>query len=315
MNNNCIVKIYFIYTYTPFRFACKEPDPETGLYYFGARYLDPKTSRWMSADPDMGEYFPSAPVDDGARRRNESLPGLGGVFNYVNLHVYHYGGNNPIRYRDPDGRNNIDEIQQQITELQNLFASLQNSDGGFNSPGSGESIESMQDRMMDLYGQYNRAVIAQGDLNIVDYIQNGRLTSGFEAQQNLSGDYRVNAHTGVDGVGGFAKTPFFTQMKNVDSGTANTMTLSIIGTDLNMQIMHGDRDTYIRTGGLYGPGQEIMPSPKNNNTVPHSTNPHFHFQISNGTNFVNPFTLRQSSTAFKFSNDRGRSWSPARTIF
>jgi hypothetical protein len=29
---------------------------------------------------------------------------MGGVFNYVNLHVYHYAGNNPVKYTDPDGR-------------------------------------------------------------------------------------------------------------------------------------------------------------------------------------------------------------------
>jgi len=92
----------------------KELDTETGYYYFGARYLDPKTSRWISADPAMGDYVPFAPVNDEARKRNGNLPGQGGVFNYVNLHVYHYAGNNPVKYVDPDGGNfkYIDEYEQ-----------------------------------------------------------------------------------------------------------------------------------------------------------------------------------------------------------
>jgi RHS repeat-associated protein len=89
---------------TPFRFTGKEMDAETGFYYYGARYLDPKTSRWISADPALAEYVPSAPVDEEAKKRNGNLPGQGGVFNYVNLHVYHYAGNNPVKYTDPDGR-------------------------------------------------------------------------------------------------------------------------------------------------------------------------------------------------------------------
>ena len=39
----------------------------------------------------------------GARERNKNLPGQGGVFNLVNSNLYHYAGNNPVKYTDPDG--------------------------------------------------------------------------------------------------------------------------------------------------------------------------------------------------------------------
>ena len=75
----------------PFRFTGKELDEETGLYYYGARYLDPKYSRWLSGDPAITDYMAGTSA------------GEGGVYNTVNFNVYHYGGNNPIKYVDPDG--------------------------------------------------------------------------------------------------------------------------------------------------------------------------------------------------------------------
>ena len=108
----------------PFRFTGKEMDEETGLYYYGARYLDPKYSRWLSGDPALSDYIPKAPIDDEAKKHNENLPGMGGVFNVVNLHLYHYAGNNPVKYTDPDGKitkhkdlNGTDRIKAELKDI------------------------------------------------------------------------------------------------------------------------------------------------------------------------------------------------------
>jgi RHS repeat-associated protein len=53
-------------------FTAKEFDPETGFYYFGARYLDPRFSKWMTADPALGAY----------------LSGGGGMLQPKNLALY-----------------------------------------------------------------------------------------------------------------------------------------------------------------------------------------------------------------------------------
>ena len=41
----------------PFKYNGKELDEATGLYYYGARYYDPKTSIWLSVDP-LAVYNP-----------------------------------------------------------------------------------------------------------------------------------------------------------------------------------------------------------------------------------------------------------------
>src|SRR6266702_848666 len=84
---------------TPYLFSAKELDEETGLYYFGARYYDPRTSVWQTPDPILDKYLPS-----GDKEKDAKLPGMGGVFNGLNLGLYTYGHQNPLKVKDPDGR-------------------------------------------------------------------------------------------------------------------------------------------------------------------------------------------------------------------
>ena len=62
----------------PYKFNGKELDEETGLYYYGARYMDPKISLWYGSDPLSEEY------------------------ENVSTFVYCHG--NPICLFDPDGQ-------------------------------------------------------------------------------------------------------------------------------------------------------------------------------------------------------------------
>ena len=75
---------------TPYLFSGKELDEETGLYYYGARYYDPRTGAWQSPDPAVDRY----------------LAGLsqGGVYNSNNLNLYAYAYQNPVKYSDPNGK-------------------------------------------------------------------------------------------------------------------------------------------------------------------------------------------------------------------
>ncbi|MFZ3090664.1 MAG: SpvB/TcaC N-terminal domain-containing protein [Nitrospirota bacterium] len=97
---------------TPYLFTGKELDPETGLYYFGARYYDPRTSVWQSGDPALMKFLPNPKDMAGSLRvvlnppyyyPEINLPGRGGIYMSSNLALYQYGHNNPVSYVDPDG--------------------------------------------------------------------------------------------------------------------------------------------------------------------------------------------------------------------
>ncbi len=83
---------------TPFKFNGKELDEETGNYYYGARYYNPKWSSWLSVDP-IAVYDPVLETEFyGFNQHN------GGELNSGNLNVYGYCYQNPINLIDPNGK-------------------------------------------------------------------------------------------------------------------------------------------------------------------------------------------------------------------
>ncbi len=100
-------------TRVPYRFTGQELDEETKLYYFGARYYDPRTSAWENPDPVLAKYL-------GAGKAKQITPalatnwrshltgtGMGGAFNPQNLGMYTYVGNNPLNAVDTSGTDAI----------------------------------------------------------------------------------------------------------------------------------------------------------------------------------------------------------------
>ena len=78
---------------TPYLFNAKEFDEETGLYYYGARYYDPRVSLWISTD-----------------RFEEKYP---------NVTAYSFTANNPMKFLDING----DSLRIEDKKLSLLYIS------------------------------------------------------------------------------------------------------------------------------------------------------------------------------------------------
>ena len=97
---------------TPYLFNAKELDKESGMYYYGARYYDPKISLWISTDPLSGynPIFEKEHYIDGQHN--------GGVFNSFNLNTYGYCYQNPVKLVDPTGKQAVpDQIEGEVTSV------------------------------------------------------------------------------------------------------------------------------------------------------------------------------------------------------
>lgn len=100
----------------PYKFNAKKLDTETELYYYGARYYNPRLSVWYGVDP-LAIWNPVMETEfygDGQHN--------GGVYFWGNLNPYQ----NPIKFIDPNGKQvewqkYWDQAKKQQDEKQHLI--------------------------------------------------------------------------------------------------------------------------------------------------------------------------------------------------
>jgi RHS repeat-associated protein len=96
----------------PYLFTSKELDEETGLYYFGARYYDARTSLWVSVDPVVPRVLGDV----------ESHPRL-----TAKLSMYSYVESNPLKLVDPSGADEQDAFRALTVHRESIIASAKES--------------------------------------------------------------------------------------------------------------------------------------------------------------------------------------------
>ncbi len=173
--------------YIPTSVGRKELDEKTGLYYYGARYYDPKISLWLSVDPLAGEY-----------------PGMS---------PYNYTAGNPVKYIDPDGRcpDCPDETYLPIAEhvyTENLAIGMKTSNGW-------EVVNIDQDKKTGYFGalykgtfngktEYIYATRGTEPTSAQDWINNAQQIFGNSPQYKQSVEYAekyAKQYTGVSFTG------------------------------------------------------------------------------------------------------------------
>ena len=130
-----------------FRFSGKELDSESGLYFFGARYLAPWLGRWTAADPVIGAGS-----------------------------AYVYAADSPVCLIDPDGRDPVLPSPDAAKDLTGMFgdpnfpAASQASPAGQPTDSASERVEKVIQETKSKYGPTQFGRIPHGAAGFKDML-------------------------------------------------------------------------------------------------------------------------------------------------
>ena len=168
----------------PYKFNSKEFDQETGLYYYGARYMNPRTGLWYGIDP-----------------MSEKYPNVGG-------YIYCIG--NPVKLIDPNGEDI--EVVQNKDKTYTVTGGTLNKDNNIYIMQDGKRTGGILGKTLTPYSFFssdNKAVvgaiinptdlsgqhffdkeIVNGKINIFQYMKNARGGQKYDFKTRGINEYR-----------------------------------------------------------------------------------------------------------------------------
>ncbi|WP_445455748.1 SpvB/TcaC N-terminal domain-containing protein [Flavobacterium sp. HNIBRBA15423] len=240
----------------PYKFNGKEQDIETGLYYYGARYYDPKTSIWLSVDPLTEEY--------------------------PNWNPYNYTMQNPINLTDPTGmypegggdpKTNVMVYIYSSGELEERRSQFEGRTG-WDNPIFAIDINDALEQLSSKYGNNtidNLLIISHGNKDdgptIGSYYKN---SEGFEVRKLLDAmalDTYINSSTKADFMADYPDEVLYSNINALskisnmvkNNGNGNIIFESCLLarkgfdiTDRITQIMGGSNFNFVYNVGLGG---------------------------------------------------------------
>ncbi|SIS70774.1 SpvB/TcaC N-terminal domain-containing protein [Chryseobacterium gambrini] len=238
-----------------YKFNGKEQDSETGYYYYGARYYNPRVSLWLNVDPlaDYNPFYNDEHYIDGQHN--------GGVYNSGNLNPYIYCYQSPIRYIDPNGKQSDAIDQWAVNESLFNFSFGWIGDARAGALNIASRIAGKNVRFQgDGFIGYNKISKNQSNSLFGDMfdVTIGILTARYGISSNSILAIRSGTGTlrelraAVKSIQGYKKyakcIEFTTEFYNSFGGTAKQINM---GNDVGLSVLLNKQDVGLATNGLH----------------------------------------------------------------
>lgn len=206
---------------TPYLFNGKELDEETGLYYYGARYYNSKTSQFISTDRFTEKYPYASPYQYC----------LNNPINAIDVNGDSLDVSNGVNYDIANGTNYMGEIKSDLMEQTGLTLSINNGMLEYEKDNDGNAVVS-KDSNGNAVGSFAARETLKKSIDDISTATFSLVTSSGSEGQGLNFRLDINeVHQFINGA-----SPM---LNNKTMGFGMIFLHEILHTDVGIGVLHG----------------------------------------------------------------------------